>query len=216
MVFSSSAAVYGAHSPMPVQERTRLQPESVYGFTKVQGEQMLDWMARQRGWSVISLRYFNPVGAHPSGRIGQPVEAAGSLMARALLALSRGHAAPLTVFGTDYETPDGTCLRDYIHIRDLSRAHLVALTGLQEPGHHIYNVGSGRAHSVRQVLATCSRVTGRPIAHEDGPRRPGDMPIAVADPTAFADDLGFRTELGLDEMVASAWRWWTLNPEGYP
>lgn len=214
ILYSSSAAVYGTQRVMPVREDAPLLPESPYGLTKVQGEQVLDWMARQRGWSVVSLRYFNPVGAHPSGRIGQPLESAAALVPRALMAVA-GVGPPLTVFGTDYDTPDGTCLRDYVHVCDLSRAHLVALGGLDAPGHRIFNVGTGRPHSVREVIVACERATGRPVPHVDGARRPGDIVTAVADPGRFRAATGFVADRGLDEMVASAWRWWVENPRGY-
>lgn len=214
IVYSSSAAVYGPQAQMPLTEEARLSPESPYGLSKVQGEQYLDWMARQHGWSAISLRYFNPVGAHSSGRIGEPFEHAASLVPRSLKVLTQG-SAPLTVFGTDYDTPDGTCLRDYIHISDLSRAHITAMAVLNESGHRIYNVGTGRAYSVREVLAACQRVTGRQVPHVLGERRAGDVPVAVADPARFRTETGFMPWLGLDKMIASAWKWWQDNPSGY-
>lgn len=214
MIYSSSSAVYGAQQVMPIQESAILQPESPYGFSKAQGEYLLDWMVRLCQWSVVSLRYFNPVGAHPSGRIGQPFESAASLVPRALKALTQPGAC-LSIFGTDYPTPDGTCLRDYIHVSDLARAHLVAMKALDEPKHHIFNVGTGRPYSVREVLDTCATVTGRVVPHVEGPRRAGDMARSVADPSRFYEATGFQTALGLDEMVASAWKWWTENPQGY-
>ncbi|HND30834.1 MAG TPA: UDP-glucose 4-epimerase GalE [Myxococcota bacterium] len=213
-LYSSTSAVYGTQTRMPISEDAPLRPDSPYGLSKAQGETMLDWMAGRRGWSAVSLRYFNPVGAHASGTIGQPFEAAASLVPRALKALTRPQAL-LTIFGTDYATPDGTCLRDYIHITDLARAHLVALQALEQPGHRIYNVGTGRPYSVREVLAACGRVTGRPVPTVEGDRRPGDIPCAVAAPERFSRDFGFEAKLGLEEMVASAWKWWLQNPEGY-
>ncbi len=214
MLYSSSAAVYGTQERMPIAEDAPLRPDSPYGCTKLQGEQVLDWMARQRGWSVVALRYFNPVGAHPSGRIGQPLDSASALVPRALMAVA-AVGPPLTVFGTDYPTPDGTCLRDYIHVCDLSRAHLLALGALDTPGYAAYNVGTGRPHSVRQVLAACERATGRPVPHVEGERRPGDIAASVADPTRFQAATGHETTRGLDDMVVSAWRWWEGNPHGY-
>ena len=214
MVYSSSAAVYGSHQQMPVAEDAPLSPESPYGVTKAQGEQMLAWMANCRGWSVISLRYFNPVGAHDSGQIGQPPESAASLVPRALLAVANP-SQQLTVFGTDYSTPDGTCLRDYIHVCDLSRAHIDAL-GVLSAGHQVFNVGTGRSHSVRDVIAACERATGRLVPHVEGPRRAGDIHRAVANPSRFREASGFTAERGIDDMVASAWRWMEQNPQGYP
>ena len=214
IVYSSSAAVYGPQQVMPIQETAALMPESPYGLSKAQGEQQLAWMAKLHGWSAVSLRYFNPVGAHPSGRIGEPFDRAASLVPRALKALTRSNDQ-LTVFGTDYDTPDGTCQRDYIHICDLSRAHLTAMSILDRPGHHVFNVGTGRAFSVREVLAACQRVTGRRVPHVNGARRPGDVPVAMADPSHFHKTLGFMPWFGLDKMVDSAWRWWQDNPDGY-
>lgn len=215
IVYSSSAAVYGTQPGQgAIPETAHLMPESPYGTTKAQGEQLLDWMVQRRGWSAVSLRYFNPVGAHPSGRIGQPPDDAASLVPRALKVVAdpRSH---LSVFGSDYPTPDGTCLRDYIHVSDLSRAHMMALGALEQPVHSIFNVGTGRAHSVREVIESCERVTGRPLPFIDGPRRPGDVPVSVADPRRFTEATGFEATRDLDEMVASAWRWSCDNPRGY-
>ena len=121
----------------------------------------------------------------------------------------------LTVFGTDYDTPDGTCQRDYIHIVDIARAHLDALASLDAPGHRVFNVGTGRPLSVRDVLEGCEAVVGRRVPHVDGERRPGDVPVSLADPSLFEATFGFKARFGLDDMVSSAWRWWTDNPEGY-
>lgn len=214
LVFSSTAAVYGSRHPVPLAEHMPPEPDSPYGLTKVQGEEMLAWMAERRGWAAVSLRYFNPVGAHSSGRIGETIEKAASLVPRALKALTREDDV-LTVFGTDYDTPDGTPQRDYIHICDIARAHLDALQALEAPGHTIYNVGTGRPLSVREVLDGCERVVGRRVPHVDGARRPGDVPVSLADPGRFEAAFGFRARHGLEEMISSAWRWWSDNPEGY-
>ncbi len=213
IVYASTAAVYGAKSGSPIGEQAPLHPESPYGYTKAEGERMLDWMVRCRGWSAVSLRYFNPVGAHLSGRIGEPIARASNLVPSVLASLTDPDR-PLTIFGTDYPTPDGTGLRDFIHVSDLSRAHLLALSALDHAGHRVFNVGSGRPHSVREVLAACARVTGRPVSACEGPRRVGDVAVAVADPRRIEADLGFRARIELDEMVASAWRWWTGAPYG--
>lgn len=214
LVYSSSAAVYSPRAAMPLSEDSPLDPQNPYALTKAQGEQMLAWMAARCGWSVVSLRYFNPVGAHPSGRIGESAQEPTNLVPRVLQALL-GAIPHLTVYGDDYDTPDGTCLRDYIHVLDLSRAHLAAMGALERPGHHVYNVGTGRPWSVRQVIDACARVAGRPVPVLDGPRRAGDLPVAVADPGRFERDLGFRAQRGLDEMVETAWRWATDHPRGY-
>jgi UDP-glucose 4-epimerase len=214
IVYSSSSAVYGTQRQMPIQEDVPLRPDSPYGVSKVMGEEMLRWMAERLGWSSVSLRYFNPVGAHASGQIGQPFEEAASLVPRALRALTVPGSV-LTIFGTDYDTPDGTCLRDYVHITDLARAHLAALSVLTQPGHHRYNVGTGRPYSVREVLETCNRVTQKMVPAVEGARRDGDIPCAVADPRKFEQETGFTAKLGLEEMVASAWTWFLQNPRGY-
>lgn len=211
IVYSSSAAVYGSRSAMPISEDAPLCPESPYGLSKVEGERMLEAMARLRGWSAISLRFFNPVGAHPSGLLGEPPGPCASLVPRALLATPE---RPLTIFGTDYPTPDGTCLRDYIHIGDLSRAHLSALTLLAEPGHRALNIGTGRPHSVREVLAACASATGRPVPALDGPRRAGDVAASLADPRRFERATGDRASMALSEMVDSTWNW--LNKHRLP
>ena len=212
IVYSSSAAVYGTGTGEPLREDTPLCPDSPYGTTKQLGEQMLADMARHRRWSAVSLRYFNPVGAHPSGVVGEALSKAGSLVPRCLQALLDPER-PLTVFGTDYDTPDGTCQRDYVHVCDVSRAHLVAARALSRPGHHVYNVGTGRPYSVREVLAACARAAGRPVPHADGDRRPGDIPVAVADCSRFRDELGFEARHDLQAMVDSAWRWSSGDPE---
>ena len=211
IVFSSSAAVYGPQTQMPLREDAPLQPSSPYGVTKRLGEQMLSQMATHRGWSAVSLRYFNPVGAHSSGLLGEPLCTAASLVPRALCALLREDRL-LTVFGTDYPTADGTCERDYVHVVDVARAHLVALSGLERPGHQVFNIGTGRPASVREVLVTCERVAGRPVPHIDGDRRVGDIPVAFACCNKVERELGFRAKHGLDEMVASAWRWSSSGP----
>jgi UDP-glucose 4-epimerase len=214
VVYSSTAAVYGTQGDGPLREDAPLRPESPYGYAKAEGERMLDWMVRCRGWSAVSLRYFNPVGAHPSGLIGEPVARASNLVPSVLVALTEPDRR-LTIFGTDYPTPDGTGLRDFIHVCDLSRAHLVALQALERAGHHVYNVGTGRPSSVREVLTACARAAGRDVPFVLGPRRAGDVAVAVADPRRFQSELGFSARLSLDDMVGSAWRWWTLNPQGY-
>ncbi len=214
ILFSSTAAVYGSRAPMPLLEDQAPDPDSPYGLSKALGEQMLADMTRLKGWAAASLRYFNPVGAHASGRIGEPAANAASLAPLALGAIF-GDRGPLTVFGTDYDTPDGTALRDYVHVQDLARAHVVALDILEAGRHGVYNVGTGRAHSVREVIAACERVTGLAVPHTDGPRRAGDVPEARADVARFEAATGFRATRTLDEMIASAWKWRLNNPDGY-
>lgn len=214
VVFSSSAAVYGSHARIPISEDSALRPDSPYGLSKAQGEQMLAWMARSRGWSAVSLRYFNPVGAHASGRIGEHAPHPTGLVPRVLAALL-GQRPGFTVFGTDYDTPDGTCIRDLVSVEDLARAHLAALPLLREPGHAAYNVGTGLGHSVLEVVEAAQELTGIDLPVMTGPRREGDMPVAVADPRRFREATGFEARDGLLDMIASAWRWVRANPHGY-
>ncbi|HCH63158.1 MAG: UDP-glucose 4-epimerase GalE [Deltaproteobacteria bacterium] len=206
IINSSSAAVYGTRAVMPLQEDAPLKPDSPYGVTKLIGEQMLQQMAEHHDWSAVSLRYFNPAGAHPSGFIGEPMRNADSLVARALRALL-DPSRPLTIYGSDYDTADGTCRRDFIHVADLTRAHRIAMSALKRPGHHVYNVGTGRSHSVREIVAECGAAAGRPVPQREGTRRPGDIPVAVADVGRFRSEHGFVARRGLCEMVSSAWDW---------
>jgi UDP-glucose 4-epimerase len=206
IINSSSAAVYGTQTEMPLLEDAPMRPDSPYGVTKQLGEQMLDEMTARHGWSAVSLRYFNPVGAHPSGLVGEPLFQADSLVARTLQALVHPDR-PLTIYGTDYDTPDGTCQRDFVHVCDLSRAHLAAMQALEQAGHHVFNVGTGRPYSVRQVIEACAEAAGRPVPHVEGARRVGDIPVAVADCERFRSAHGFEARLSLQEMVTSAWAW---------
>lgn len=214
ILYSSTAAVYGSGGRIPLTEEQVAAPDSPYGLSKLMGEQMLATMARQQGWAAASLRYFNPVGAHPSARIGEPSAHAASLVPLALAAIT-GERGPLTVFGTDYDTADGTALRDYVHVMDLARAHVVALEVLEGGVHAVYNVGTGRAHSVREVIDTCQRVTGLRVPHVDGERRPGDVPVSMAAVDRFERATGFRATHTLDEMIGSAWRWRLANTRAY-
>jgi UDP-glucose 4-epimerase len=212
IVFSSSAAVYGSQDTMPLHEDLPLRPDSPYGLTKQLGEQMLDEMATHKGWAAVSLRYFNPVGAHPSGLVGEALCKAMSLVPRTLQAVLYPHR-PLTIFGTDYDTPDGTCQRDYVHVCDVARAHLVAIEALALPGHHIYNVGTGRPYSVREVIDACGIASGRLVPHAEGARRPGDIPVAVAACDRFRYEHGFVARYDLQDMVNAAWHWSSRNPD---
>lgn len=209
-VFSSSAAAYGEPDQIPVTEDAALRPTSVYGATKKIGEELLQAMTNSLGWSVSVLRYFNPVGAHASGLIGENPRAANNLIPIVVQVV--GGARPqLTINGNDYPTVDGTCVRDYIHVVDLARAHLAALDHTGEPGLHTYNIGTGRGHSILEVIASMKKVSGRDIPYTVGPRRVGDVSALVADTARASRELHWHAELTLDDMTRSAWEWWQKN-----
>jgi len=213
LVFSSSAAVYGQPASAPVTEDAALMPISPYGETKRAFEAMLGWYGRAYGLRSVSLRYFNAAGATGSnGEDHQPeTHLIPNLMAAAL------GRREVTLFGADYATPDGTAIRDYIHVADLADAHLLALDRTaQSDGSEVYNLGSGRGFSVREVLAAAESVVGGPIPHAVGPRRAGDPPVLVASAERAQDILGWRARRGsLEEMVGSAWAWAQRHPDGY-
>jgi len=212
LVFASSAAVYGDEGPQLLGEEAALCPGSPYAESKLLGERLLQDCADREGWSVVSLRCFNPVGAHPSGLLGESPVLGQGLVPRAMRAL-RGADSPLTLFGADYDTPDGTCVRDFVHVSDVVEAHEQALRGLNEPGHRIINLGAGRPVSVRELLRACARGAGRPVPCVSGPRRSGDRPMAVACVDRLRRELGLRAPRSLQEQVDSAWRWTVRWPD---
>jgi len=211
-VFSSTAAVYQS-SEEPLTEESPLGPTNVYGHTKLMVEQALDWYRQIHGLHFAALRYFNACGALPGrGEAHQPESHLIPLVLRVPLGL-RDEAA---IYGTDYPTPDGTCIRDYIHIADLVSAHLLALEGLNERDRLIYNLGSGTGYSVRKVIETARQVTGHPISVKELPRRPGDSARLVASSEKIRRDLGWKPEHdNLREMIGSAWDWHKSHPNGY-
>lgn len=215
LVFSSSAAVYGqgARGPLEtISESAEKAPNSPYGDTKLAGERMIDAECRAFGLSAIALRYFNAAGADASGQIGEAHEPETHLIPLAIAAALDG-AAPLTLFGDDFDTPDGTCLRDYIHVSDLAAAHVAALEAPMAPGaFEALNVGAGQGRSVREVIAAVGQALGRPPRVLQGPRRAGDPPSLVADPSRAMSRLGWRAERSsLLQIVTDAARW-ELNP----
>ncbi len=215
IVFSSSATVYGDPARVPVDESAPLGATNPYGHTKVMMEQILLDAAAAEGWNVVILRYFNPVGAHPSGRIGEDPEYPNNLLPF-VSQVAAGLREKVVVFGNDWPTPDGTGVRDYIHVVDLARAHVKALHRIEKvPGVHIYNVGTGRGYSVLEMIGAFEKACGHPIPYEVGPRRGGDIAEVMADPAKAVKELGWQAEYGLEEMVDSAWKWQTLNPQGY-
>lgn len=212
LVFSSTAAVYSPDAPLPLGEDAPLAPTSAYGASKLMVEQMLQWVAPVHGLRCVSLRYFNAAGA--SERNGEAHEPETHLIPLTLRAIERGE--PVTIYGTDYPTADGTGVRDYIHVRDLASAHLLALTSA-EPGVAFYNVGSGTGYSVRQVIEMAREVTERPLEVVERPRRAGDQPATVATSERIRRELGWEPrESDLRTLIASAWAWRQAHPDGYP
>lgn len=217
LVFSSSATVYGTAELMPVREDTPTGAVNPYGWTKVQIERILtDLAAADNSWHIGLLRYFNPTGAHPSGTIGEDPQGVPANLLPFIAQVAVGRRDKLRVFGDDYPTPDGTAIRDYIHVVDLARGHLAALDHLDErPGATAWNLGTGNGSSVWQVLHAFERAVGEPIPYVVTGRRPGDAAVSYADPTKAEAELGWRAEKSLDEMCADHWRWQQQNPHGY-
>ncbi len=217
LVFSSSATVYGEPERVPLDEHCRTGATNPYGRTKLFIEEMLrDVAASEPGWRIALLRYFNPVGAHPSGRIGEdPVGIPNNLMPY-LMQVAVGRREHLTVHGDDYPTPDGTPIRDYLHVVDLAEGHRAALDRIDVlEGAVAVNLGTGVGSSVLDVVAAARAATGHPIPLAVGPRRPGDAAEVWADPTVAADLLAWRATRTLAEMCADHWRWQQANPSGY-
>lgn len=206
-VFSSTAAVYGEPQAVPIPEAHPKAPTNPYGHSKWMVEQMLQDYGRAYGLNSASLRYFNAAGAAPDGELGEHHEPETHLIPLVLQAAD-GSRDAITVFGSDYDTTDGTCIRDYVHVQDLCEAHLLALEKLWDGGGtHAYNLGNGQGFSVRQVISAAERVTGRCIAVEEGPRRPGDPARLVADATLAHTELGWRPALhNLDTIIEHAWQ----------
>jgi len=207
-VFSSSAAVYGVPEEVPVKEEAPLRPINPYGSSKVMVEQALEDCSRAYGLPYVSLRYFNVAGADPEARIGQASREPTHLVTRALKAAA-GKLPRIEIYGTDYPTPDGTCIRDYIHVEDLAEAHLLTLEYLLDGGRsRVYNCGYGRGHSVKEVIEEVKRVTGVDFSVVEGPRRPGDPPELVADPSRIKAELGWSPRYkDLGSIIETAWSW---------
>jgi len=202
IVFSSSSATYGNPEVVPIEEDARTEPTSVYGATKLTIDHMLTGEARVHGLAAVSLRYFNAAGA--AYGLGERHATETHLIPIALQVVT-GAREKLSVYGTDYPTPDGTCIRDYIHVADLAAAHLLTLEVVQPGEHRIYNLGSGSGYSVRDVVAAVREVTGHPVPVEDGPRRPGDPAKLVASSARIAQDVGWAARHGLTDMVNDAY-----------
>jgi UDP-glucose 4-epimerase len=212
IVFSSTAAVYGIPEAVPIPEDAPLQPINPYGESKLMVERILGWYDRIHGLRSACLRYFNAAGA--SAAYGEDHRPETHLIP-VILQVALGRRDHFPLFGADYDTPDGTCIRDYVHVVDLAQAHILALDALAERS-AVYNLGSSHGYSNRQILDACRRVTGHPIPVVEGPRRPGDPPRLVADSARIRAELGWRPRYtDLDEIVATAWRWHQAHPDGY-
>ena len=219
LVFSSSATVYGTTEKMPLLEDSPLGAVNPYGRTKVMSEQILrDVAAADSGWRVMLLRYFNPVGAHESGLIGEDPAGMPNNLMPFVTQVAVGRRPRLLVYGNDYPTADGTGVRDYIHVVDLALGHVAALGKLMDasvPSEHVVNLGTGRGHSVLEVVTTFEAVSGRAVPYDIVARRPGDVATCYADPTRARTLLGWEARRGLEAMCADAWRWQSANPDGF-
>lgn len=218
IIFSSSATVYGDPAMIPITEEC---PKGIctnpYGWTKWMLEQVLmDIQKSDPEWNVILLRYFNPIGAHKSGMIGEDPKGIPNNLLPYVAQVAIGKLECLGVFGDDYDTPDGTGVRDYIHVVDLARGHVKAIQKLADKeGVSIYNLGTGNGYSVLQVVHAFEKACGHPINYAIKPRRPGDIAMCYCDPKKAKDELGWVAEYGIEDMCADSWRWQTKNPNGY-
>lgn len=218
IVFSSSATVYGDVEVIPITEECpKGQCTNPYGWTKSMMEQiMTDFQKANPEWNVIILRYFNPVGAHESGRIGEDPKGIPNNLMPYIAQVAVGKREKLGVFGNDYDTPDGTGVRDYIHVVDLANGHVKAVNYiLTNPGLDVINLGTGKGYSVLDMVKAFSKACGRDLPYEIKPRRAGDVAMCYADPSKAERVLGWKAERGLDEMCQDSWRWQSQNPNGY-
>lgn len=217
LVFSSSATVYGKPKSVPIKEDFPLSTSNPYGSTKLFIEYILkDLYKADPSFNIVILRYFNPIGAHESGLIGEDPKGIPNNLCPYITQVAVGKRKGLGVFGNDYNTPDGTGVRDYIHVVDLAKGHVLAVNKLVEnPGLLIVNLGTGHGYSVLDMVKAFEKVTGKPIPYKIMPRRPGDIDECYADPSYAYEVLGFKAEKNLDDMCRDAMRWQTLNPDGY-
>jgi UDP-glucose 4-epimerase len=219
LVFSSSATVYGAKAPVPMKEDFPTSATNPYGWTKVMIEQVLhDVAVAQPSWRIALLRYFNPVGAHPSGTIGEDPSGIPNNLLPYICQVAVGRLEKLLIFGDDYDTPDGTALRDYIHVEDLAAGHVAALNRLTSTDRAVstWNLGTGTGSSVFEMLHAFERAVGRPLPYEVVGRRPGDIAASYADPGRANAELGWKATRTIDDMCQDSWRWQSQNPNGYP
>ena len=216
VVFSSSATVYGDPERLPLDETCRLSTTNPYGSTKLMMEMIMqDLYKADNAWNIILLRYFNPVGAHESGLIGEDPKGIPNNLMPYVAQVASGKLACINVFGDDYDTPDGTGVRDYIHVVDLALGHIAAIEGCQESGVHIYNLGTGRGYSVLEMIKAFEKACGKTLPYKIAPRRSGDIASCYAAPDKAKNELGWEAKFGIEEMCASQWKWQSGNPNGY-
>ena len=215
IVFSSTAATYGEPEKVPIVETDRTEPTNTYGETKLSMEKMFKWVGRAHGLRYVSLRYFNACGAHVSGQIGEDHNPETHLIPL-ILQVPNGKREAISIFGTDYDTKDGTCVRDYIHVVDLAKGHVKALKKIEEnPGLAIYNLGTGKGYSVLDIVKNFEAATGVKIPYVIKPRRAGDIATCYCDASKAEKELGWKAENGIREMCEDSWRWQSNNPQGY-
>ena len=216
IVFSSTAATYGEPERVPILETDRTQPTNTYGETKLSMEKMMGWCSKAHGLRYVALRYFNACGAHPSGKIGEAHDPETHLIP-IILQVPNGQREKLTIYGEDYPTPDGTCIRDYIHVTDLAQAHILALDYLMNGGeNNVFNLGNGVGFSNKEVVDVARAVTGHPIPAQIGPRRPGDPARLVASSEKAKSVLGWDPQYAdLNTIISTAWQWHKNHPNGY-
>lgn len=219
LVFSSSATVYGDPEQVPIVETCKTQATNPYGRSKLMVEEILRDLqdADNDFWRISLLRYFNPIGAHPSGRIGEDPNGVPNNLLPFVAQVASGRRAQVAVFGDDYDTSDGTGVRDYLHVMDLARGHLRAIEHLlnSPPDLHVFNLGTGQGYSVLEIIAKFQEISDQPIPYTISARRPGDIATCFADPTRANTLLDWRCEHGLEDMIRDAWRWQAQNPTGY-
>ena len=217
IVFSSSATVYGSPKSVPIREDFPLSTTNPYGSTKLMIEGILkDIYTSDNEWSIALLRYFNPIGAHKSGKLGENPNGIPNNLMPYIQQVAVGKLPELGVFGNDYPTPDGTCVRDYIHVMDLADGHVKALEyAMDHQGTEIFNLGTGEGYSVYQMVAAFERANHLTLPHVDAPRRPGDIAVSYADPAKAKAVLHWQAKRTLDDMCRDAWNWQSRNPHGY-
>jgi UDP-glucose 4-epimerase len=217
IVFSSSATVYGDPERIPITEADKLGPTNPYGRTKYMIEEIMkDLHVSDNSWNIILLRYFNPVGADKSGRIGEDPNGIPNNLMPFISQVAVGKLKQLSIFGNDYPTHDGTGVRDYIHVVDLAIGHIKAIDKLREsPGVATYNLGTGQGYSVLDMVKAFEKASGKGISYKFAERRPGDIAICYADPSKALRELGWKAEQGLKQMCEDSWRWQIMNPQGY-